>query len=220
MSATQAQAGSAPLPCHREQRCTAAMAAVIALCQIEQMPWGPERPVKCRQDSQELNGEPKGTSQAKTHKREQDRTSAMGSLGILPLRTASNNAARWVEPPMLKPTQYGLNGSGPERPHSNCAGLGPQWRTVFSRISSPTDATETAGAGQAQSRRNSRELMSPPLPTMPERQGGRSGMQQGNSAGNKAQNDLNHDKPQQSRKGKQGRQTRSNHGGPTEVSTF
>jgi hypothetical protein len=31
---------------------------------------------------------------------------------------------------------------------------------------------------------------------------------------------LNHDKPQQSRKGKQGRQTRSNHRGPTEVSTF
>ena len=34
------------LPCHIEHRWTAAIAPVSALCQIEQMPWGPERPVK------------------------------------------------------------------------------------------------------------------------------------------------------------------------------
>jgi len=49
-----------PLPCHSEQRWTAAMAPVRALCQIEQMPWGPERPVKCLQVSQEVNGYPRG----------------------------------------------------------------------------------------------------------------------------------------------------------------
>jgi len=56
------------------------MAAVIALCQIEQMPWGPKRPLKCRQDSQELNGKPKGASQTKTDKWGQVRPSAMGGL--------------------------------------------------------------------------------------------------------------------------------------------
>ena len=39
---------------HSEHRCTAAIAPVRALCQIEQIPWGPERPVKCLQVSQEL----------------------------------------------------------------------------------------------------------------------------------------------------------------------
>jgi len=64
---------NAPLPCHREHRWTAAIAPVSALCQIEQMPWGPERPVKCRQVSQELKRSPWSTPSANTQREEQGR---------------------------------------------------------------------------------------------------------------------------------------------------
>ena len=105
-----------PLPCHREHRCTAAMAPVRALCQIEQMPWGPERPVKCRQVSQDVNGYP--------------RVLAPGALESLPPQSASTSNTWDLGTYILEPTQYRLNGFGPERSLSNGAGLGSQRRTV------------------------------------------------------------------------------------------
>ena len=62
-----------PLPCQSEHRCTAAIAPVSALCQIEQMPWGPERPVKCLQVSQELKRKPRRTPRAQNRQGEQER---------------------------------------------------------------------------------------------------------------------------------------------------
>ena len=69
-----------PLPCHSEHHCTAAIAPVSALCQIEQMPWGPERPVKWRQVSQELKRSPRRTPSANTQREEQERAKALGFL--------------------------------------------------------------------------------------------------------------------------------------------
>ena len=62
-----------PLPCHSEQRCTAAIAPVSALCQIEQMPWEPERPVKCLQVSQELKRSTRSSPSANTQREGQER---------------------------------------------------------------------------------------------------------------------------------------------------
>jgi len=50
---------------------------------------------------------------------------------------------------MLEPTQYRLNGSGPERSLSNGAGLGSEWRTVLRGPRTPAGASAGNG-GQFQ----------------------------------------------------------------------
>ena len=46
---------------------------------------------------------------------------------------------------MLEPTQYRLNGSGPERSLSNGAGLGSEWRTVLRGPRTPAAASPATG---------------------------------------------------------------------------
>jgi len=43
-----------PLPCHREHRCTAAIAPVSALCPTKQTPQGPQRRLKRPQEPKEV----------------------------------------------------------------------------------------------------------------------------------------------------------------------
>jgi len=46
---------------------------------------------------------------------------------------------------MLEPTQYRLNGSGPERSLTNGAGLGSEWRTVLRGPRTPAGASPGTG---------------------------------------------------------------------------
>ena len=117
---------------------------------------------------------------------------------------------------MLEPTQYRLNGSGPERSLSNGAGLGSEWRTVLRGPRTPAGASPGTGGQFPETRGNRSEqaLITPPDapdPALPTTPAGRS--QIGNST-DKVKNDLNHNQPHDSREGKQSRQTRSDHGGP------
>ena len=87
-----------------------------------------------------------------------------GPLGSLPLQSASTSNAWVVGPYMLEPTQYQLNGSGPERSLSNGAGLGSQWRTVRARVSRAASASPGSGGQfpEAGSNPSEQGLITPP----------------------------------------------------------
>ena len=57
-----------PLACHKGS--TAALAPVSALCQIEQMPWEGDRPVKCLEVSQDVKSSLRNTPKADTQQSE------------------------------------------------------------------------------------------------------------------------------------------------------
>ena len=58
---------------------------------------------------------------------------------------------------MLEPTQYRLNGSGPEHPHGNGVALGFEWRTVLRGFRNPAGASSGTGGQLPELRSNRSE---------------------------------------------------------------
>ena len=84
---------------------------------------------------------------------------------------------------------------GPRKPSEASSGTGGQF-------------PETRGNRSEQALITPPDAPDPALPTTP------AGRSQIENSTDKVKNDLNHDQPHDSREGKQGRQTRSDHGGP------